>query len=166
MATYIHINSCGLLFTSFYIFKTLGHIFKKINLKNHQTNNCHPVFRLAWSNSLHLCPPTCSSMPCLRAWRPSPRGQPTLPSKCAAWHVVATATLAAAPCQTFTSSSHLRAPTRERTRSWCCRLQGNSSDRNVWRLSRTKFTACQVLHPILTQTHTRNAFLLLLLLCC
>lgn len=91
-----------------------------------------------------LCPLICSFTPCLRDWRPSPRGQPMLPSRCAACHVVATATAAAAPCQTFMLSSPLCAHTRERTQSWCCRLQGNSSHRNtwpqIWHVTRTAFS--------------------------
>lgn len=118
----VNINLCE-LFTPFYIFKALGHI-------------CfcsHP-----------LCPLICSSMPCLRDWRPSPHGQPMLASRCAACHVVATATVAVAPCQTFMFTSPLRVHTRERTQSWCFRLQGNSSHRNawprIWHLTRTVFS--------------------------
>lgn len=64
-------------------------------------------------------------MPCLRDWRPSPHGQPMMASRCAACLVVAMATLAAAAYRTFMLSSPPHAHTKERTQSWCCRLQGH-----------------------------------------
>lgn len=89
-------------------------------------------------------------MPCLQDWRPSPRGQPTLPLKFAACHAGVMVTLAAAACRTCTSTSPLHAPTRERTQSWCCRLHGNLSHRDMTTLShltRTRSFCLKMHHP-------------------
>lgn len=144
--------------TSFYIVRARCHIYLILFFFN---------FRLTWTYFHPFCSPIYSSMPFLRDWRHSPRGKPTLVSRCAACHAVATATLAAAPCQTFTLSLLLHAPTRERTQSWCCRLQGSSPHRNVWpqmwHLTRTSSQPANFSTQF-WRKHTRDAFVVRVLI--
>lgn len=113
---------------------------------------------------MKLFPLIYSSMPCLRGWKPLPHGHPTQASRCAACHVVAMATLAAAACQTFMLSLPLHARTKGRTQSWCCRLHGKSSQRNAWLQMWHLTSQDHTVHPVLTK-HTIEMPLLFLLLC-